>query len=181
MNSRNLEGGEESFFEGVSKSFRTGCLQWELQMVQISATRVSCIAILCVSLVSFRHNPLCCFSTGVCCCCCCLFRYDSVRKLLDTHSAVLFMILFCVQSLFESRLRFCYIVDSIQLVTLILDKFVPVLNYIRRYEDAWENWRKAPRSTLDGGEWSALRFDRFTPRERAAGTMPGIEPRASSP
>jgi len=35
-----------------------------------------------------RHNPLCCFSTSVCCCCCCLFRYDSVRKLLDTPSYV---------------------------------------------------------------------------------------------
>jgi len=30
------------------------------------------------------HNPLCCFSTSVYCCY--LFRYDSVRKLLDTHS-----------------------------------------------------------------------------------------------
>jgi len=33
-----------------------------------------------------RHNPLCCFST--CVHCCCLFRYDSVRKLLDTPSYV---------------------------------------------------------------------------------------------
>jgi len=31
---------------GVSKSFRTGCLERELQMVQLSATRCSCIAIL---------------------------------------------------------------------------------------------------------------------------------------
>jgi len=31
-----------------------------------------------------RHNPLCCFST----CVCCLFRYDSVRKLLDTTSYI---------------------------------------------------------------------------------------------
>jgi hypothetical protein len=30
------------------------------------------------------HNPLCCYSTSVCCCC--LFRYDSVRKFLDTPS-----------------------------------------------------------------------------------------------
>jgi hypothetical protein len=30
-----------------------------------------------------HHNRLCCFSTSVYCCCCCLFRYDSVRKLLD--------------------------------------------------------------------------------------------------
>jgi hypothetical protein len=37
----------------VSKSFRTGRLERELQMVQLSATRCSCIAILWVSLVSF--------------------------------------------------------------------------------------------------------------------------------
>jgi len=39
-------------YEGVSKSFRTGSLERELQMVQPSATRCSCIAILWVSLVS---------------------------------------------------------------------------------------------------------------------------------
>jgi len=32
--------------EGVPKSFRTGRLEQELQMVQLSATRCSCIAIL---------------------------------------------------------------------------------------------------------------------------------------
>jgi hypothetical protein len=31
------------------------------------------------------HNPLWCFSRSVCCCCC-LFRYNSVRQLLDTTS-----------------------------------------------------------------------------------------------
>jgi hypothetical protein len=39
--------------EGVSKSFRNGRLERELQMVQLSATVCSCIAILLVSLVSF--------------------------------------------------------------------------------------------------------------------------------
>jgi hypothetical protein len=33
-------------YKGVSKSFWTGCLEQELQMVQLSATRCSCIAIL---------------------------------------------------------------------------------------------------------------------------------------
>jgi hypothetical protein len=33
-------------YEGVSKSFRTDRLERELQMVQLSATRCSCIAIL---------------------------------------------------------------------------------------------------------------------------------------
>jgi hypothetical protein len=32
-------------YEGVSKSFRTGRLERELQMVELSATRCSCIAI----------------------------------------------------------------------------------------------------------------------------------------
>jgi hypothetical protein len=46
-------------YEGVSKSFRTGCLERELQMLQLSATRCSCIAILWVSLVSFATITLC--------------------------------------------------------------------------------------------------------------------------
>jgi hypothetical protein len=45
--------------EGVSKSFRTGRLGREMQMVQLSATRCSCIAILLVSLVSFAAITLC--------------------------------------------------------------------------------------------------------------------------
>jgi hypothetical protein len=44
--------------EGVSKSSRTGRLEWETQMVQLSATRGSCIAILWVSLVSFAAITL---------------------------------------------------------------------------------------------------------------------------
>jgi hypothetical protein len=42
-----------SIYEAVSKSFRTGRLERELQMVQLSAIRCSCIAILWVSQVSF--------------------------------------------------------------------------------------------------------------------------------
>jgi len=38
--------------EGVSTSFQTGRLEWELQMLQLSATICSCITILWVSLVS---------------------------------------------------------------------------------------------------------------------------------
>jgi hypothetical protein len=48
-----------SLYEGVSKSFRTGRLQRELHMVQLSVTRCSCIAILWVSLVSFSATTLC--------------------------------------------------------------------------------------------------------------------------
>jgi hypothetical protein len=45
--------------EGVSKSFRTGHLEQELQMIQLSATRCCCITILWVSLVSFATITLC--------------------------------------------------------------------------------------------------------------------------
>jgi hypothetical protein len=60
-------------YEGVSKSFRTDRLERELQIIRLSATRCSCIAILSQSSEFFRHNPLCCFSTSVYCCY--LFRY----------------------------------------------------------------------------------------------------------
>jgi hypothetical protein len=40
-------------YKGVFKSFRTGRLERELQMVRLSATRCSCIAILWVSAVNF--------------------------------------------------------------------------------------------------------------------------------
>jgi hypothetical protein len=58
----------------VSKSFRTGRLERELQMVRLFATRCSCVAIFCKpALCEFcHHNPLCYFSTSVYCC---LFRY----------------------------------------------------------------------------------------------------------
>jgi hypothetical protein len=49
----------QSLYEGVSKSYRTGLLERELQMVQLSATRCRCIAILWVSLVSFAAITLC--------------------------------------------------------------------------------------------------------------------------
>jgi hypothetical protein len=45
-------------YEGVSKSFRTGRLERHLQMVQLSATKCSCIAILWVSPVSFAAITL---------------------------------------------------------------------------------------------------------------------------
>jgi hypothetical protein len=61
-------------YECVSRSFRIGRLEWELKMVQLSATRCSCFAVLWACL--FRHNTLCCFSTSVYCCCCYLYRYQ---------------------------------------------------------------------------------------------------------
>jgi hypothetical protein len=52
-------------YEGVSISFRTDSLERELQMIQLSATRRSCIAILWVSLVSFAAITLCVASERV--------------------------------------------------------------------------------------------------------------------
>jgi len=54
----------EAFFnlhinKGVSGSFQPGCLEQELQMVQPSATRCSCITILLVIIVSFATITLC--------------------------------------------------------------------------------------------------------------------------
>jgi hypothetical protein len=55
-------------YKGISKSFRTGRLEREPQMIQLSATRCSCIAILWVSLVSFAAMTLCVASQRVYCC-----------------------------------------------------------------------------------------------------------------
>jgi len=49
-------------YKGISKSFRTGHLEREMQLVQLSATRCSCIV--SQSSEFCRHNPLRCFSTS---------------------------------------------------------------------------------------------------------------------
>jgi hypothetical protein len=76
-------------YEGLSKSFRTGRLERELQMIQLSATRCSCIAILWVSLVSFAAVTLRVVSLRVFIIVVVVVVYfviDSVRKLLNTPS-----------------------------------------------------------------------------------------------
>jgi hypothetical protein len=70
-------------YQGVFKSFRTGRLERQLQMVQLSATRCSFIAILRVSLVSLAAITLSVASQRVFIV---LSIIDSVRKLLDTPS-----------------------------------------------------------------------------------------------
>jgi hypothetical protein len=75
-----------SIYEDVSKRFRTGRLERELQMVQLSATRSSCIAILWVSLVSFAAVTLYVASQRVFIVVSIYFVVDSVRKLMDTSS-----------------------------------------------------------------------------------------------
>jgi len=68
-------------YEGVSKSFRTGRLERELQMVQLCAISCSCIASLWVSLVSFAAVALYVASQRV-------FVVVAVRKLLGTLSYI---------------------------------------------------------------------------------------------
>jgi hypothetical protein len=79
-------------YEDVSKSFRIGRLERELQMVQLSATGCSCIAILWVSLVSFAAITLCVASQRVFIVVVVVvvvvvyFVIDSIRKILDIPS-----------------------------------------------------------------------------------------------
>jgi len=74
--------------EGVSKSFRTGLLEQELKMRQLSATRCSCTAISRVSLVSFATITLCVAPQQEFIAISIYFVTDSVWKLLDTLSHV---------------------------------------------------------------------------------------------
>jgi hypothetical protein len=85
-------------YEGVSKSFRTGHLERELQMVQLSATRCSCIAILWGSLVSFAAITLWVASQRVFTVAVVYFVIDLVLKLLDTLSYGEFVLLLRVSS-----------------------------------------------------------------------------------
>jgi hypothetical protein len=57
--------GWSSIYENESRSFRTGRLERELQMVQLPGTRRGCIAILWASLVSFAAITLCVASQRV--------------------------------------------------------------------------------------------------------------------
>jgi hypothetical protein len=73
------------YYEGVSKSFRTGHLERELQMVQLSATRCSYIAILWLSRRNFAAITLCAASQRVPIV---YFVIYSVWKLLDIPSYI---------------------------------------------------------------------------------------------
>jgi hypothetical protein len=89
-------------YKDVSESFRTGRLERELQMVQLSATRCSCTAILWVSLVSFAAVTLYVASQRVFIVVRIYFIIDSVRKLLVTPS---YIQPFVVQVLAEPSIR----------------------------------------------------------------------------
>jgi hypothetical protein len=71
-------------YESVTESFQTGHLEQELQKVQLSATRRSCITNLWVSLMSFATIALCVASQRVFIAVSIHFIINSVQKLLDT-------------------------------------------------------------------------------------------------
>jgi len=75
-----------TLYEILSRSFRTHRLERELQIVELSATRFSFIAILWVSLVSFAAIILCVASRVFVFVVVVHFVVGSVRKLLDTPS-----------------------------------------------------------------------------------------------
>jgi hypothetical protein len=75
-------------YEGVSKSSRTGRLERELQVVQLSASKCNCIAIWWVSLVIFAAITLRIASQRVFIVVSLYFVFESVRKLLDTLSYI---------------------------------------------------------------------------------------------
>jgi hypothetical protein len=80
---------------GVSKSFRTGRLERELQTVQLSATRCSWVAILWASLVSFAAINLRVASQRVIPKVSVYFVIDSVRKFwLHSRTDLLFASLY---------------------------------------------------------------------------------------
>jgi hypothetical protein len=56
---------KENKYKGVSKSFQSGHLEQELQMVQLSAAKCSYITILWGSLVNFAAITLCAASQWV--------------------------------------------------------------------------------------------------------------------
>jgi hypothetical protein len=85
---------------GVSKSFRTGRLKRELQMVQLSATRCSYVAILWVSLMISAAITLFVASQREFIVVSVNVFIDSVRKLLDTTS---YVSIFNVESLCQRR------------------------------------------------------------------------------
>jgi hypothetical protein len=102
-------------YEGVSKSLRTGRLERELQMLQLSAPRCSSIAILWASLVSFAVITLCVASQRV------FYYYLFIYLWLSPETIGYTLV--CLTCRFESR----------------LDSHLHVIDYY--YADDWDRTR----------------------------------------
>jgi hypothetical protein len=73
-------------YNSVSIIFRAGRLERELQMAQLSATRLQLYSYSVSQFSEFcRHNPLCWFSTSVYCC---LFRYRLSPETFGLHPRI---------------------------------------------------------------------------------------------
>jgi hypothetical protein len=128
-------------YEGVSKSFRTGRLERELQMLQLSATRCSCTAVLWASILNFASITLCVASQWVIRKVSVYFFIESVRKLLDTPSyyVLRIAIMYTKQQVEEN------IVEIKELYYIRWDKLYIIL--ICRIAHSiicwqWEHWRE---------------------------------------
>jgi hypothetical protein len=113
-------------YKGVFKSYRTGHLERELQMVQFSATRCSFIAILWVSLVRFATVTLCVASQRVSVVVVVVVVYfviDSVRKFW-MHTRICVCVCVCVWD--RERDMFLYQISQAWLQWFI--------NYLRQTE-----------------------------------------------
>jgi hypothetical protein len=104
-----------SLYEGVSKSFRTCRLERELHMIQLSATRCSCIAILWVSVVSFVAITLCIASQWVFIVVSLYSVIDSVRKFLDTPSYIIEFAISLIQQLLNLATRICAQISLVEI------------------------------------------------------------------
>jgi hypothetical protein len=96
-------------------------------MVQLSATRCCCIAILWVSLVSFAAITLCVASQRVFVVVVVVVVYfviDSIRKLLDTPSYMIWCVVryctICLYAATQRRLRNIKLSIAVQFVKLAL-------------------------------------------------------------
>jgi hypothetical protein len=70
----------------------------------------------------------------------------------------------------DSACCFVFVCNLVSLKLKGKGKFVPVLNQAPRHEGVLGEWRYSSTHSLtwalDGGEWSASRLGRFSPRER---------------
>jgi hypothetical protein len=131
-----------------------------MQMVQLSAIRCSCIAILWVSLVNFAAITLCVASQRVFIVV--YFVIDSIREVLDITSHFLCMA--------PSWCNYPNNTCTTRKLKIKLSLCLTKHHAMKTYLGVEGQLHAFLTSALDGGEWSASRLCRFTPSERAPGT-----------
>jgi hypothetical protein len=137
-------------YEGESKSFRTGSLERELQMVQLSATRCSCIAILWVCLVNFVAITICVASQRVFMVV--YFVIESVRKILGKSSQIK------LHRMWREELKTNCVIETAVTLTDISPR-------ILRHHT---NYTRYVKPTT---RWSLPQFGRFSPKNTISNTQ----------